>query len=117
MEIKKGKLVRWFDNKGFGFIKPEQGKGDIFIHISALKSMSPKPIVGDVIYYQISVENSGKTRAVNARIEGAEQVLTLEPLKHKQKRDSPIVLPYKKELLQNQRKPVNRGIALTYYLC
>jgi len=92
MEIKKGKLVRWLDEKGFGFIKPENGKDDIFIHISALKGMSRKPIVGDVIYYQISSDTSGKTRAVNAKIEGVEQILTLEPLKHKQKRDRPTPL-------------------------
>jgi cold shock CspA family protein len=83
METNKGKLIRWFDNKGFGFIKPEQGKGDIFIHISALKGMSRKPVVGDVIHYQIRVENSGKTRAVNARIEGVSPALTLAPIKER----------------------------------
>ncbi|WP_419636599.1 cold shock domain-containing protein [Thiolapillus sp.] len=57
MEIKKGRLIRWFDSKGFGFIKPEQGNNDIFIHISALKGMGRKPVVGDIIHYQISVEN------------------------------------------------------------
>lgn len=36
MASEKGKLVRWVDDKGFGFIKPENGKDDIFIHISAL---------------------------------------------------------------------------------
>jgi len=70
MTIEKGKLARWFDDKGFGFIKPENGQRDIFIHISALKNMSRHPIVGDVIYYQVSVDNNGKNRAVNARIEG-----------------------------------------------
>jgi cold shock CspA family protein len=33
MVIEKRKLVRWIDNRGFGFIKPEN---EIFIHISAL---------------------------------------------------------------------------------
>ena len=87
MEKSKGKLVRWFDNKGFGFIKPENGKADIFIHISALKGMSRKPIVGDVIYFEISLDAKGKTRAVNARITDVEQVLTLEPLGHKRKKE------------------------------
>ncbi len=87
MEKSKGKLVRWLDNKGFGFIKPENGKGDIFIHISALKGMRRKPIVGDVIHFEIRLDANGKTRAVNARIEGVEQVLTLERLRHKRKKD------------------------------
>jgi cold shock CspA family protein len=46
MVIEKGKLVRWIDDKGFGFIKPENGKDDIFIHISALRGMSRKPVIG-----------------------------------------------------------------------
>ncbi len=83
MTIEKGKLVRWFDDKGFGFIKQDNGKGDIFIHISALRGMSRKPIIGDVIHYQTSVDDNGKVRAVDARIEGVSQILTLAPLEQK----------------------------------
>jgi len=85
MEHTKGTLVRWFDNKGFGFIKPEQGRGDVFIHISALKGMSCKPIVGDIIHYEISTDDNGKARAVNVKIEDVERVLTLEPIRKKRK--------------------------------
>jgi len=85
MRYTKGKLVRWLDNKGFGFIKPEQGGADIFIHISALKRMSRKPIIGDIIQYEISSDTKGKTRAVNAKIEGVERVLTLDPIRKKHK--------------------------------
>jgi cold shock CspA family protein len=79
----KGILVRWVEDKGFGFIKPENGANDIFIHISALKGMSRKPIVGDVIHYQISVAESGKTCAINANIEGVNQLLTIAPIERK----------------------------------
>ncbi|MDP1773019.1 MAG: cold shock domain-containing protein [Methylobacter sp.] len=82
MVIEKGTLVRWLDDKGFGFIKPEAGK-DIFIHISALTGMSRKPIIGDVILYQIGFDTQGKTRAINAKIEGVHQVLTIAPLEPK----------------------------------
>ena len=50
--IQKGQLKRWDDAKAFGFIKPEVGKKDVFIHISALKGMSRRPIVGDTIFFQ-----------------------------------------------------------------
>ena len=66
----KGRLERWNDDKGFGFILPEQVKDEVFIHISALKNMPRRPVVGDVIYYQLHVGNDGKTKAVNAKIEG-----------------------------------------------
>ena len=73
MITEKGTLARWFDDRGFGFIKPENGKRDIFIHISAFKNRSRHPVVGDVIYYQVSVDNDGKTRAINAKIDGVSE--------------------------------------------
>jgi cold shock CspA family protein len=68
--IFKGKLKRWNDDKGFGFITPENGNGEIFIHISALKNMSRRPVVGDVILYQLHIGNDGKSKAVRAKIDG-----------------------------------------------
>jgi cold shock CspA family protein len=70
----KGRLKRWNDDKGFGFIEAENGKKDIFIHISALKRMSRRPVVGDIINYQIHIGNDGKNRAVNAKIEGVTEI-------------------------------------------
>ena len=69
-DILKGKIIKWNDKKGFGFIKPELGNHDIFIHISALKKMPRKPVVGDIILYQLHNDNDGKKRAINARIKG-----------------------------------------------
>jgi cold shock CspA family protein len=68
--IYKGTLKQWNEDKGFGFIRPENSKRDVFIHISALKNMSRRPIAGDIISYQIHTGNDGKNRAVNASIEG-----------------------------------------------
>jgi cold shock CspA family protein len=72
--IQKGQLKRWDDAKAFGFIKPEVGKSDVFIHISALKRMSRRPIVGDTVYFNIQTDKDGKKKAFNARIEGVAQV-------------------------------------------
>lgn len=74
----KGRLERWNDNKGFGFIRPDIKGSDVFMHISALKNTTRRPVIGDVIHYQIDVENDGKCRAVNAKIEGA----STTPLSH-----------------------------------
>lgn len=79
----KGQLKRWNEDKGFGFIAAENGKRDVFIHISAFKRlMSRRPINGDMITYQIHTDNEGKSRAVNAKIEG---VAETKP-RHKPKR-------------------------------
>ena len=66
----KGVLKTWKEDRGFGFIKPDGGGKDVFIHISALKGVSRRPITGDVIFYQITKDNRGKYKAVNAQIEG-----------------------------------------------
>jgi cold shock protein len=68
--VVKGVLKTWKEDRGFGFIKPDDGGKDIFIHISALKGVSRRPITGDVIYYQIAKDNRGKYKAINAQIEG-----------------------------------------------
>jgi cold shock CspA family protein len=68
----KGALKTWKEDRGFGFISPDDGGKDIFIHISALKGTSRRPITGDVIYYQVAKDNRGKYKAINAHIEGVE---------------------------------------------
>lgn len=70
----KGMLKTWKEDRGFGFIKPDHGGKDIFIHISSLKGVSRRPVTGDVIYYQTAKDRSGKYKAINAKIEGVEVV-------------------------------------------
>jgi cold shock CspA family protein len=81
----KGRLERWYEDKGFGFIQPEESKKDVFIHISALKNMPRRPVVGDLIYYQLHVDGDGKVKAINARIEGVAAVRTKTPCRDNQK--------------------------------
>ncbi len=67
----KGKLQRWNDEKGFGFIAAENAEQrEVFLHISALTNTSRRPVIGDVIFYQIYTDSAGKVKAVNARIDG-----------------------------------------------
>ena len=63
------------DDKGYGFISPDKGSKDVFVHISAFdKDIPRKPKVGDTIYFHITTDNKGKTKAVDAVIEGAAPV-------------------------------------------
>lgn len=68
----KGFLKTWKDDRGFGFIKPEDGSQDVFMHISALKGMARRPYRGDTIFYQIEEDAEGKLKAVDARIDGVD---------------------------------------------
>lgn len=67
----KGTLSKWIDDKGFGFLTPEKGKKEIFVHISAFdKNISRRPIVGDIIFYHVKIDEKGKSKAYDAVIEG-----------------------------------------------
>jgi cold shock CspA family protein len=81
----KGKLKRWNDDRGFGFVASNDGSGDIFIHISAFKKMGRRPIIGDIITYQTHTDSSKKKRAVNARIEGIAEI-KLSPRRNNSKK-------------------------------
>ncbi|HHR6130112.1 TPA: transcription antiterminator/RNA stability regulator CspE [Providencia alcalifaciens] len=53
-------LVKWFnESKGFGFISPEDGSKDVFVHFSAIQSDSFKTLnEGQKVSF--SVENGAK---------------------------------------------------------
>jgi cold shock CspA family protein len=82
--MERGTLVRWNTEKGFGFIKPETGDNqDVFIHISTLKHMARKPMVGDEILFHRENQPDGKVKAVKASIEGVAVVSnTIRPASH-----------------------------------
>lgn len=66
----KGKLISWKEDRGFGFIKSNDGSSDVFLHISALSAASRRPKIGDIISYQKITTPKGKLRAAKASIQG-----------------------------------------------
>jgi CspA family cold shock protein len=59
-------VVKWFNaNKGFGFIQPEAGGQDVFVHISAIERAGiPTLVEGQKVSYELVVDRrSGKTSA------------------------------------------------------
>lgn len=61
--------VKWFNPmKGFGFIQPDQGGADAFVHISALERAGMKTLnEGARVSYDLATEK-GKTSAVNLKL-------------------------------------------------
>jgi CspA family cold shock protein len=63
--------VKWFNpTKGFGFITPAEGGGDVFVHISAVESAGLNSLhEGQNVEFELAT-NRGKTNAVNLKVVG-----------------------------------------------
>lgn len=73
----KGKLSRWDDDKGFGFIRPNFTGPEVFLHINALRNASRRPQEGDVITYAQVADKQGRPTAANATLSGDKLKKTL----------------------------------------
>ena len=58
-----GTVSKWNDDRGFGFITPNQIGDEVFVHISAFPSDGKRPAVGETVSFEIA-HVEGKHRAV-----------------------------------------------------
>ena len=59
-------IVKWYNpTKGFGFIAPDQGGGDVFVHVSAVERAGMNGLnEGQAVSYELERDQrSGKTSA------------------------------------------------------
>ena len=55
--------------KGYGFIQPEEGGADVFVHISAVERAGLSTLrEGQKVSYELERGRNGKTSAVNLRV-------------------------------------------------
>nr|WP_170538225.1 cold-shock protein [Ruegeria arenilitoris] len=59
--------VKWFNStKGFGFIEPENGKRDVFVHISALERSGISELKdGQKVTFDVEAGRDGRDSASN----------------------------------------------------
>ena len=62
--------VKWFNaTKGYGFIKPDRGGADVFVHISAVEKAGYTGLAeGAKVNYEVVTTRNRKTAAENQRI-------------------------------------------------
>ncbi len=62
--------VKWFNSaKGFGFIAPEDGSKDAFVHISALERAGISSLgEGQKVEYELQSGQKGKSSAENLKL-------------------------------------------------
>ena len=63
--------VKWFNpTKGFGFIEPEDGGKDAFVHISAVERAGLSGLnEGQKVSYEVQPGRDGKSSAENLTVE------------------------------------------------
>ncbi len=66
----RGKVNQWKDEKGFGFIVPDDGTEKVFFHISTVKSKARRPQVDDVVIYDATRDSQNRLKALAVSIEG-----------------------------------------------
>lgn len=64
-----GAIVKYFDDKGFGFIRPDNGGRDIFFHVSKLAEGFATDLVPNAkVSFEIGMDKHGKTAASSLKI-------------------------------------------------
>lgn len=67
----KGRIARWNDTKGYGFIAPDGGGKQVFVHIKAFSDRGRRPATGQAVRYTVERDERGRLRAAQASVTGS----------------------------------------------
>jgi CspA family cold shock protein len=64
-----GSVMTYFEEKGFGFLRPDGGGKDIFFHISRLhQGQATELVPGTRVSYDLGMDRNGKIAASSVRV-------------------------------------------------
>jgi uncharacterized membrane protein YsdA (DUF1294 family)/cold shock CspA family protein len=66
----QGKLTRWNDEKGYGFITPHEGGKDVFVHISSFAKGQRRPVGEEMVTYEVASDERQRACATNVMFSG-----------------------------------------------
>ena len=63
----RGRVTSWKDERGFGFITPNGGGNEVFVHISALTNRGRRLKENEAVEYQVRTDAQGRRQAFGVR--------------------------------------------------
>jgi len=64
---RQGKIAKWNDERGFGFISSAEGDNSVFVHISSFPRNERRPSVNETVSYILTLDANGRPRANDVR--------------------------------------------------
>jgi uncharacterized membrane protein YsdA (DUF1294 family)/cold shock CspA family protein len=60
---RQGKIIKWKDDQGFGFIRPIGGGEQVFVHIKSFSNRHRRPLGNEIVTYEVISDDKGRMRA------------------------------------------------------
>ncbi len=73
----QGKIAKWNDERGFGFISPSEGEGSVFVHISSFPRSDRRPSVNEAVSYALAFDSHGRPQATEVQFIGGTRSASL----------------------------------------
>jgi uncharacterized membrane protein YsdA (DUF1294 family)/cold shock CspA family protein len=61
----QGKIIKWHDDKGYGFVRATSDSKDVYLHISDIRRLNKRPEINELVSYELMKDDIGRFRATN----------------------------------------------------
>ncbi|WP_304672329.1 excalibur calcium-binding domain-containing protein [Neisseria polysaccharea] len=86
----RGVIVKWDDEKGYGFIRIDGGNKEIFCHISDFSPRNPRPEINEAVGFEVVSDGKGRFSAKQIRYLNRERAVSpVYRKKHRKDKESP----------------------------
>lgn len=75
----QGKITKWKDDQGYGFVVQNGGGEQVFLHIKSFKNRQRRPVCNEIVTYDIDTDAKGRKRAENVEFVGNRPIASSAP--------------------------------------
>jgi uncharacterized membrane protein YsdA (DUF1294 family)/cold shock CspA family protein len=86
----QGKITNWKDDKGFGFIIPNDGGNQVFVHIKSFVNRQRRPIGNEIVAYTLKIDAMGRLQAESVTFADDHNIIILLSMRS----NSPLILAF-----------------------